>query len=201
MTPLENVCLAEHCTLGVGGPARFFVEVRDESSVLAACEWARARRLPIRVLGGGSNLVVADEGVDGVVVKIALRGIDTREARGVVELTAAAGEPWDALVELCVDHGWAGFECMSGIPGLVGATPMQNVGAYGQEVSETVIVVRALDTRTGRIMTFENRECRFAYRDSMFRSDAPGRYVILSVAYRLRPREAGTLPYAAVRND
>ena len=201
MTPVENVRLAEHCTLGVGGPARFFVPARDEASVLEACEWARARRLPIRVLGGGSNLVVADEGVDGLVVKMALRGIDTREARGVVELTAAAGEPWDELVGLSVDHGWAGFECLSGIPGLVGATPMQNVGAYGQEVSETVIVVRALDTSIGRIMTFENRECRFGYRDSLFRSDAPGRYVILSVAYRLRPRGAATVRYADVEKD
>ena len=201
MSPLENVRLAEHCTLGVGGPARFFVEAREEAAVLEALEWARARRLPIRVLGGGSNLVVADEGIDGLVVKIALRGLDTREAHGVVEVTAAAGEPWDELVRLCVDHGWAGFECLSGIPGLVGATPMQNVGAYGQEVSETVILVRALDARTGRIMTFENRECRFSYRDSMFRSDEPGRYVILSVAYRLRPRGAPTVRYADVEKD
>ena len=107
--------------------------------------------------------MIADEGIDGLVVKLALRGIDTREAHGVVELTAAAGEPWDELVRLCVEHGWAGLECLSGIPGLVGATPMQNVGAYGQEVSETVILVRALDTCSGRIMTFENRECRFGY--------------------------------------
>src|SRR5215470_19891185 len=201
MTPLENVRLAEHCTLGVGGPARFFVEARDEASVLAACEWARARRLPIRVLGGGSNLVVADEGVDGLVVRIALRGIDTREAHGVVELTTAAGERWDELVALCVDRGWAGFECLSGIPGLVGATPMQNVGAYGQDVSETVILVRALDTATRRIQAFENRECRFGYRDSLFRSDEPGRYVILSVAYRLRPGGSPTVRYADVEKD
>src|SRR5881409_668651 len=201
MSPLENVRLAEHCTLGVGGPARFFVEAREEAAVLEALEWARARRLPIRVLGGGSNLVVADEGIDGLVVKIARRGLDTREAHGVVEVTAAAGEPWDELVRLCVDHGWAGFECLSGIPGLVGATPMQNVGAYGQEVSETVIFVRALDTSTGRIMTFENRECRFSYRDSLFRSDEPGRYVILSVGYRLRPRGPATLRYADVEKD
>ncbi len=201
MTPRENVRLAEHCTLGVGGPARYFVEAGSEAAVFAALDWARGRRLPIRVLGGGSNLVVADDGIDGVVVKIALRGIDTREAHGVVEVTAAAGEPWDELVRGCVDHGWAGFECLSGIPGLVGATPMQNVGAYGQEVSETVILVRALDTCTRRIMTFENRECRFGYRDSLFRSEEPGRYVILSVCYRLRPRGAPTVRYADVEKD
>ena len=201
MTLLENVRLAEHCTLGVGGPARFFVEACDEAAVLEALDWARARHLPLRVLGGGSNLVVADEGIDGLVVKIALRGVDTREAHGAVELTAAAGEPWDALVRLSVERGWAGFECLSGIPGLVGATPMQNVGAYGQEVSETVILVRALDTSTGRIMAFENRECGFSYRDSLFRSDEPGRYVILSVGYRLRPRGPATVRYADVEKD
>src|SRR5262245_48462430 len=201
MTPLENVRLADHCTLGVGGPARFFVEARSEAAVLEAHAWARARNLPLMVLGGGSNLVVADEGVKGLVVKIALRGVHTREAHGAVEVIAAAGEPWDDLVCMSVEHGWAGFECLSGIPGLVGATPMQNVGAYGQDVSETVILVRALDTCTRRIMTFENRECRFGYRDSMFRSDEPGRYVILSVAYRLRPRGAPTVRYADVEKE
>src|SRR4029453_11989368 len=159
------------------------------------------RRVPIRVLGGGSNLVIADEGIDGLVVKLALRGVDTREAHGVVELTAAAGQPWDELVRRCVERGCAGFECLSGSPGLVGATPMQKVGAYGQEVRETVILVRALDRCSGRIMTFENRECRFGYRDSMFRSDEPGRHVILSVAYRLTARGGPTLRYADGQKD
>jgi UDP-N-acetylmuramate dehydrogenase len=201
MTPLENVRLADHCTLGVGGPARFFVEARSEAAVLEAHAWARIRNLPLMVLGGGSNLVVADEGVEGLVVKIALRGVHTREAHGAVEVIAAAGEPWDALVCTSVERGWAGFECLSGIPGLVGATPMQNVGAYGQEVSETVIFVRALDCATGRIMTFENRDCRFGYRDSLFRSAEPGRHVILSVGYRLRPRGPATVRYADVEKD
>ena len=146
MTPLEYVSLADHCTMGVGGPARYFVEARDEAAVLAAHEWARARRVPLRVLGGGSNLVVADEGVDALVVKIAVRGVDARLVDGAAELTAAAGEPWDGLVRDSVERGWAGLECLSGIPGLVGATPMQNVGAYGQEVSDSVTSVRALDT-------------------------------------------------------
>src|SRR5882672_9127479 len=149
----ENVPLAGHCTLGVGGPARYFVEARDEAAVLAASAWARAGGLVLRVLGGGSNLLVADEGVDGLVVKIALCGSETREVAGAVELTAAAGEPWDALVCRSVEQGWAGLECLSGIPGLVGATPIQNVGAYGQEVSETVTAVRALDRESGRVVT------------------------------------------------
>jgi UDP-N-acetylmuramate dehydrogenase len=195
MTPLEYVSLADHCTMGVGGPARYFVEARDEAAVLAAHEWARARRVPLRVLGGGSNLVVADEGVDALVVKIAVRGVNARLVDGAAELTAAAGEPWDELVRDSVERGWAGLECLSGIPGLVGATPMQNVGAYGQEVGDSVSSVRILDTATGRIAAFANRECRFDYRDSVFRSGEPGRYVVLSVSYRLRPGGAATVRY------
>ena len=201
MAPLEHVRLAPHCTMGVGGPARFFVEVQDEAAVLAALEWARGRGVPLYVLGGGSNLVVGDEGIEALVVKIALRGIDTHEADGAVELTAAAGEPWDVLVARTVERGWAGLESLSGIPGLVGATPMQNVGAYGQEVSETVTVVRALDTSTGSIVSFKNRECRFTYRDSLFRSGEPGRYVVLSVSYRLRPNGRAAVRYADVEKD
>src|SRR5438094_2178850 len=198
MTPLENVHLAEPCTLGVGGPARFFVEACSEAAVLQALDWARGRGLRLRVLGGGSNLVVADEGIDGLVVKIALRGVHTREAHGGVELIAAAGEPWDDLVRSSVERGWAGFECLSGIPGLVGATPMQNVGAYGQEVSDTVVAVRALDTTTGQAVTLSPAECGFAYRDSAFKSREPGRYVVLAVTYRLRPGAAPALGYADV---
>src|SRR5687767_10331591 len=112
--PLEDVALAPHCTLGVGGPARFFLEPRDEPAVLAALAWARARGVPLRVLGGGSNVVVADAGVDALVVRMGMRGIATRDVAGAVELTAAAGEPWDALVALAVQHGWAGLECLSG---------------------------------------------------------------------------------------
>ncbi len=128
----EHVALAPCCTLGVGGPARFFLEALDEPTVVGALDWAKARGVPLRALGGGSNLVVADAGIDALVVKIGLRGITTREADGAVELTAAAGEPWDAVVAFAVAHGWAGLECLSGIPGLVGAPPIQNVGAYGQ---------------------------------------------------------------------
>jgi UDP-N-acetylmuramate dehydrogenase len=184
--------------LGVGGPARYFVEVHDEAGLLDAVAWAQHRGLPVRVLGGGSNLVVADEGVDALVARIALRGVASREAPGAVELTAAAGEPWDDLVRVTVERGWAGLECLSGIPGLVGATPIQNVGAYGQEVSDTVTAVRVLDTRGGRILTLGARECGFAYRDSRFRSVEPGRWVVLTVTYRLRPDGAPTVRYADV---
>jgi UDP-N-acetylmuramate dehydrogenase len=174
------------------------VDARDEGAVRDALEWARARGHPFRVLGGGSNLVVGDEGVSGLVVALGLRGVDARAAGEFVEVTAAAGEVWDDLVRLAVERGWAGFECLSGIPGLVGATPIQNVGAYGQEVSETVASVRALDTRDGRVAVLSAAECRFAYRDSVFKSGEPGRWVVLEVRYRLRPGGAPTAHYAEV---
>jgi UDP-N-acetylmuramate dehydrogenase len=194
----EHVALAPCCTLGVGGPARFYLEARDEPAVLRAVDWAKAREVPFRALGGGSNLVVADAGVHALVVRIGLRGITTREVGGAMELTAAAGEPWDDVVALAVAHGWAGIECLSGIPGLVGATPIQNVGAYGQEVSETFTALRALDATTGRIVTLAREDCGFAYRDSRFKSVEPGRYLILAVTYRLAPGGAPCVRYAEV---
>src|SRR5215510_5055508 len=194
----EHVPLAPLTTLGVGGTARWFVSASDEATVQAALAWARAHRAELRVLGGGSNLVVGDAGVEALVVRIALRGIETREVGGVVELTAAAGEPWDGVVRTAVECGWARLECLSGIPGLVGATPIQNVGAYGQEVSDTITTVRALDTKRGEIATVPASECGFAYRDSAFKQDVPGRWVMLAVTYRLRPSGAPTLGYADV---
>jgi UDP-N-acetylmuramate dehydrogenase len=194
--PLPNVALAPHCTLGVGGPARFFLDLGDERAVLGALAWSQARGVPFRVLGGGSNLVVADAGVEALVARIGIRGLATREIGGAIELTAAAGEPWDALVALVVERGWAGLECLSGIPGLVGATPIQNVGAYGQEVSETLTALRALDTATGHVVTLRNDECGFSYRDSRFKRVDQGRYVILSVTYRLVPGGSPCVRYA-----
>src|SRR5262245_26002757 len=198
LIPRERVPLAPRCTLGVGGPAQHFVEAPDEDTVREALAWARHRGQDFRVLGGGSNLVVADEGVSGLVAAVAVRGIDVRETPSAVEVTAGAGEPWDDLVRLAVERGWAGLECLSGIPGLVGATPIQNVGAYGQEVSETVAAVRALDTRDGAIADLSPADCRFAYRDSVFKSGEPGRWVVLAVRYRLRPGAAPTIRYAEV---
>jgi len=201
LTPLEHAPLAPHCTLRIGGPARFLIEVADEATVSEAVEWAVGRGLEVRVLGGGSNLVIADEGVDGLVLKIVLRGVSTREVPGAVEVTAAAGEPWDPLVRRTVERGWAGLECLSGIPGLVGATPIQNVGAYGQEVSDTLVAVRALDRERRRVVTLGPAECGFGYRDSLFKSGAPGRYVVLAVTYRLVPGGTPDVRYADIARD
>ena len=194
--PREGVSLAPLSTMGLGGLARWYVEARDEAAVLAAVAWAERRGLPVRVLGGGSNVVVADAGVDGLVLRVALRGVAARARDAEVELTAAAGEPWDDVVRLTVERGWAGLECLSGIPGLVGATPIQNVGAYGQEVSDALVAVRALDRAAGEVVSLEAAACGFGYRDSAFKSRTPDRYVILAVTYRLRPGGRPTVRYA-----
>ena len=201
VTPREHVSLAPHCTMRIGGAARYLVEATDEAHVREAVEWARGRSLPVRVLGGGSNLVIADEGVEGLVLKIGLRGIAARPAGDAVEVTAAAGEPWDAFVRHTVEQGWAGLECLSGIPGLVGATPIQNVGAYGREVADTVTAVRALDRETGEVITLGPAECGFAYRDSVFKRRFPGRHVVLAVTYRLTVGGAPSVRYADLTRD
>jgi UDP-N-acetylmuramate dehydrogenase len=194
----ERVPLAPYTTLGVGGPARYFAEVAGEPALLEALDWAVRRDLPLRVLGGGSNLVVADAGVEALVVRLALRGIAARPVDGAVELTAAGGEPWDPLVAHAVARGWAGLECLSGIPGLVGATPIQNVGAYGQEVSETVAGVRVLDRLRRAVTTLAPAACGFGYRDSAFKSRAPDRHVVLAVTYRLTAGGPPAVRYADV---
>ena len=178
--------LADHTTLRVGGPARRMITVETEAELVEAVADLDADAEPLLVLGGGSNVLVGDAGFDGTVVKIATQGIaeDTAACSGAV-ITVAAGEPWDPLVSYAIERGWRGIEAMSGIPGLVGATPIQNVGAYGAEVSELISLVRTLDRSTGQRKTFFPIECGFGYRTSRFKSD-PGRFVILSVTFQLR---------------
>ena len=189
--------LAPLTTLGVGGPARFFVDASDEAGVLQALSWAHARGLPTRVLGGGSNIVAGDDGFEGLVLRLALRGRSFTPAGGDdVLLEARAGEPWDELVAETVTRGAQGLECLSGIPGLVGATPIQNVGAYGQEVAETIVRVRALDRATLETRELDAAACHFAYRDSWFKSDVPDRFVVLAVTFRLRAGAAAAVRYA-----
>jgi UDP-N-acetylmuramate dehydrogenase len=182
----DGVRLASFTTLELGGPARHFVEAADEDAVVEALRWAEARGLPVAVLGGGSNLVVADAGFDGLVVRIALRGRRFATSPGEVAVTAAAGEPWDELVAEAVGRALGGIECLSGIPGLVGATPIQNVGAYGQEVAETIRTVRVLERTSARIFDLAAADCGFGYRDSAFKRQ-PGRFLVLAVTFALRP--------------
>ena len=173
--------LADYTTVRLGGPARGFVRAGTEDELIDAVRSADAAGEPLLILGGGSNLVVSDEGFDGTVVQVATRGVSRDGGPGV--LTVAAGEDWDAVVARSVAEGLAGFECLSGIPGLTGATPIQNVGAYGQEVAETITAVRVYDRVTGDVHQIPNERCDFGYRTSRFRG--AGRFVVLSVTFRL----------------
>jgi UDP-N-acetylmuramate dehydrogenase len=201
--PERDVPLAPRTTLELGGAARHLVRVRCEADVRHALTWAERASLPFFVLGGGSNLIVPDEGFAGLVLAMESRGVATLEARDErgeprVRVTAAAGEPWDALVATAVQHGWQGLECLSGIPGLVGATPVQNVGAYGQEVADTIVAVGGVDTRTRLSRTLSPTECAFAYRDSALKRDPSG-FVVTWVTFELRVGAPPALKYAELQ--
>jgi UDP-N-acetylmuramate dehydrogenase len=182
----EHVPLAPLTTLAVGGPARYFIEAQTEPDVREAVEFARARGLRLFVLGGGSNLLVADAGFDGVVLKIGLPGCEQTDDGNDAIFTVSAGEDWDTFVAKAVSEDCAGVECLSGIPGSVGGTPVQNVGAYGQEVSETIREVVVLNRQTLQTRVFSSSECGFAYRASIFNTTDRDRYIILRASFALR---------------
>jgi UDP-N-acetylmuramate dehydrogenase len=187
--------LADHTTLRLGGPATTFVTAATDDELVAVVSNADATGEPLLVLAGGSNLVVADDGFAGTVVKVATRGVtsdtdDDDATCGGVRVTVAAGENWDDLVARAVASGWVGIEALSGIPGSVGATPIQNVGAYGQEVAQTIASVRVWDRKLRGIRTFANADCGFGYRHSRFKAD-PGRHVVLSVTFQFRQGSLG----------
>jgi UDP-N-acetylmuramate dehydrogenase len=173
--------LADYTTVRLGGPARAFVRAGTEPELVEAVRAADAHGEPVLILGGGSNLVVADDGFDGTVIHVATQGVRRGEGPGV--LTVAAGEEWDGFVARTVAEGLAGLECLSGIPGLAGATPIQNVGAYGQEVAETITRVRVYDRQAGDVLEVPNERCGFGYRTSRFRGT--DRFVVLSVTFGL----------------
>jgi UDP-N-acetylmuramate dehydrogenase len=185
MEQATAVALSDHTTLRVGGAARRMIITETETELIEKVRELDAAGEPLLILGGGSNLLVGDSGFDGTVIKIATRGVDedTAACSGAV-ITVAAGEPWDPLVSYALERSWSGLEAMSGIPGLVGATPIQNVGAYGAEVSELISTVRTLDRSTGQLKTLFPIECGFGYRTSRFKSD-PGRFLVLSVTFQL----------------
>ena len=203
----ENQALAPFTTFGIGGPARWFVEAASEDEIAEAAAWARERGVPLFVLGGGSNLLVADAGFDGLVLRVGLKGIrvhkndplknEPGEPRGY---DVAAGEDWDRFVERAVSDGCSGIECLAGIPGTVGGTPVQNVGAYGQEVSSTIHAVRAFDLQEGAFRSFTSGECGFGYRRSRFNSSDRGRYIVTGVSYGLWPGGPPLLAYADVKS-
>ena len=195
----RHVPLAPYTTLGLGGPARYFAECGSEAEVRAVLVWARERGLPVAVLGGGSNVVFADGGFAGLVLRVALASLEFRDGPepGIV---AGAGIEWDELVRSAVERGWAGVECLSGIPGTVGGTPIQNVGAYGQEVAQTLVSVACLDRDTLERRVFHRDQCGFGYRSSRFKREDRDRYVVLEVAFGLRRDAPPRLEYPELRD-
>jgi len=191
----EQVPLAPFTTFGIGGPARWFAEAADEAALVEAVTFAHERKLPLFFLGGGSNVLVSDEGFPGLVVRVALAGV---EQNGDA-FRVAAGENWDRFVSLAVDRGYGGIECLAGIPGTVGGTPVQNVGAYGQEVSGTITSVRVLDLRTLGCSDLPSASCGFGYRHSIFNSTHRGRFVVTAVQYRLRRNAHAAITYPDLR--
>ena len=192
---IENYALAPLTTLKVGGAARFFVLAENENEIAEAVDFAQKRDLPVFVIGGGSNILISDEGFDGLILKIANRGIEIVREENNVRVAAQAGEDWDEFVRFCVAENLAGVECLSGIPGSVGGTPVQNVGAYGQEVAETIVGVRALERASGKFFDLTNADCRFAYRTSIFNTTERDRFIILAVSFVLQPNGKPAIRY------
>ena len=189
----KEIPLAPFTTFGIGGAAQYFAVATTEEEVVEGVFWAKERGAPLFVLGGGSNLLVRDSGFAGLVLKIDLMGV---EACGENLFDVGAGEVWDSFVERMTTLGMAGVECLAGIPGSVGGTPVQNVGAYGQEVAETIETVRAFDREALEWVELDKAACRFRYRESLFNTDAPGRYIVTRVRFRLRPLGEPNLRYA-----
>ena len=199
MNVQENVSLAPLTTMKVGGPARYFVESKTIAEVQGAVALARSRNLPLFVLGGGSNLVVSDTGWPGLVLKVGITGIDERNENGKAIFEVGAGEEWDKFAARAVARNCAGVECLSGIPGSVGGTPVQNVGAYGQEVAETIESVLTLDLRDDQIRELCGEACGFSYRTSIFNTSERGCYIILRVTYGLTPGGQPRIDYADLK--
>lgn len=195
LTIRENVPLAEFTTFGIGGPAHRFIEVSTHDEAGRALAFSREQGLPHFVLGGGSNVLVSDEGFPGVVVLNRIKGFSVAADAGSVLVTAGGGEDWQDFVDRCVAEGWQGIECLAGIPGTVGSSPVQNIGAYGQEVSQTIVHVDALETASGNTVRIPNEQCRFDYRSSIFNTTEAGKYLITGVTFRFNPGGAPQIAY------
>ncbi|MGO9014322.1 MAG: UDP-N-acetylmuramate dehydrogenase [Dissulfurispiraceae bacterium] len=195
ITIQENHPLRELTTFKIGGAARYFAEVTCENEVTEALAFATGRKLDIFTLGGGSNLLISDNGFPGLVIHNKITGLASRRNGDSVLVTANAGHDWDAFTKFCTEHNWQGVECLSGVPGTVGAAPVQNIGAYGQSAENVVEEVRTIDISTGATAIWGNQECGFGYRKSIFNTVAAGRYIITCVTFRLAASQCPLLTH------
>ncbi len=193
---VKNVFLNKFTSIRLGGRAKFFCECKSEKDLIECLDYAKTNNLKIQILGGGSNSIFLDEGFDGLVIKIGLKGINLHnDFKDNVIIKASAGEQWDDVVKYCVENNFDGVECLSGIPGSVGATPIQNVGAYGQEVKDTIIFVKAIDRQTYKPTMFSNEDCLFGYRTSRFKTIDKDKYIITEVMFKLREGNKPKIKY------
>lgn len=196
----EHYPLRDLTTFRIGGPARYFVEAAYDEDVVHALSFARESRLPILVIGGGSNILVGDSGFSGLVILNRIKGMRSQVEQDRAFVTAGGGEDWDGFVRHCVENNRQGVECMSGIPGTVGASPVQNIGAYGQSVDSVIHEVRAVDVISGQFAVFSKDDCGFGYRESIFNTAAAGGYIITSVTFSLALNSRPELSYRELRN-
>ncbi len=195
----ENIRLADYTTLRLGGVAKYFCSCSSMEELKESLQFAKGKNLRAHILGGGSNTIFADKGFDGLVVKIDLRGVSFVDNGNDILVTAKAGEDWESFVKMCVEKGFAGIECLSGIPGSVGATPIQNVGAYGQEVKDTIESVIVLNRSTLEMRSLRNAECGFGYRQSRFKQQDKDTFIVTEVTFRLNKNSRPTINYPEVK--
>ncbi len=196
----ENVDIKSYCTLRVGGQFRYFVEISDKNDLEEAYKFAKEKDLPVFVLGGGSNMVFPDGLFNFVVLKINILGFEVLDdTDSYTDIKIGAGENWDSAVKRSVDMNLSGIEAMSAIPGTAGATPVQNVGAYGQEIKDTLLSVEVYDIANGDFKILNNSDCRFSYRNSIFKGEARGKYVITSITLRLQKTKPSMPNYPGVK--
>lgn len=191
----ENVSLAPYTTYKVGGAARYFATVTLQDELSEALRWAGKNKLPLFILGGGSNTLISDDGWPGLVLEMQIRGIRVQKNGDTIEVSVAAGEAWDAVARRAVTEGWTGIEYLSGIPGSVGGALVQNIGAYGQTLQNVVLSCRCVEVATGLERTFSNEECSFDYRDSRFKSSDAGKFVVTEITLQLHSGQAAAIRY------
>ncbi len=197
----EQIPLKDFTTIKLGGAARYFCSCTDIDQIKEALSFVQKKSFRSEIISGGSNIIFMDSGFDGVVIKIDLMGISFNEEGSTVLAVVQAGENWESFVRTSVQKGYGGIECLSGIPGSVGATPIQNVGAYGQEVQDTIEYVQMIDRRSMEVLRFENIDCGFSYRQSRFKSLDRGKYIVTEVAFRLTKNGRPVIRYPELQKQ
>ncbi|MEO6694061.1 MAG: UDP-N-acetylmuramate dehydrogenase, partial [Ignavibacteria bacterium] len=196
----NNIPLSSHTSIELGGNADYFSECFDLDSIIETLIFAKKNNLKVQVMSGGSNIIFPDSGYKGIVLKVNNKGVNFENEADHSKITVSAGENWDDLVKLCIENDLTGVECMSGIPGSVGAAPVQNIGAYGQEVKNTIQSLKALDKKNITLVEFSNEECKFAYRQSRFKAEDAERYIITEVTFSLKKSEDPQIYYPELQN-